>query len=277
ELNYNNDNYEEVVNNDKYKHDLISKIINVYSIKKPTLVINDIYYLLEKAGPFIYRDSKLRKTSLLVMGNNALAVDIIMLRILGLDIEKNDLISEIKKRGLGLKSFDDIKCLGENLEEISMKINQCHSKLEDIKVQNLSVLTGRLCSGCFLKGYHLFNFIKSLLVKDLKYLRKFSILVGLNPPEPQNKNNIIVFGKCAIKTTQNYAFRTLTKKKMFKKKDKNVQNKAILEIHGCPPDLRICLKKIFDFFGKSELPELNFLLKILESSNLCKYNEEIKI
>ena len=44
---------------DQYRQDLISNILDIYSIKKPDLVINDMFYFLEGAGPFVYRDSNL--------------------------------------------------------------------------------------------------------------------------------------------------------------------------------------------------------------------------
>ncbi len=277
DINYYGEECENIINQDKFKKDLISKVLDVYSIKKPTLIINDIFYILEKAGPIIYKDSKLKKTNLLIMGNNLIATDSITLQVMGFDIEKNDIMLEIKKRGLGPDSNSDIKCLGENLGDISVNTILCCSKLEDVHIQNLSLYTGEMCSGCFLKAYHLLNLIKSIMIKDLKYISNFSFLLGINPPEPQSKKDIILFGKCAINTTQNYDFHTLTKKRKKKKKQKKAKNKNILELPGCPPDLNTCLTKIYDYFGKTQLPDLNLMLKVLKSSKYFTHNKNLKI
>ncbi|MHA2287905.1 MAG: DUF362 domain-containing protein, partial [Promethearchaeota archaeon] len=69
---------------DQYKQDLISNILDIYSIRKPDLVINDLFYFLEGAGPFVYKDSNLKFTGLGVTGRDAIAVDIITLKLLGI-------------------------------------------------------------------------------------------------------------------------------------------------------------------------------------------------
>ncbi|MBY9005179.1 MAG: DUF362 domain-containing protein [Candidatus Lokiarchaeota archaeon] len=278
ELNFENENYMDIVNNDKYKSNLINNIIDVNSIIRPDLIINDFFYILEKAGPYIYKDSKLKKTNLMVMGNETYATDVATLMTLGLNIEENDLISALLEQDPYLENLNDIKQIRGNIEDINLKIEPCHSILEDIKIQNILVNSGKICSGCFLKVYHLLNFIKTLMPKDLKYLKECSLLVGANPTEPKNKKNIILFGKCAINTTQNYDFLTLTKMKGFKKKkEKQVQNKAIIKIGGCPPNLKDGLQKIYDFFGKKSLPELNLIYKLLESSDFKKKKDNDKL
>ncbi|GAH91263.1 unnamed protein product, partial [marine sediment metagenome] len=61
--------------------------------------------------------------------------------------------------------------------------------------------------GCFKEGYHLLNFLKTHMTKDLKYIRGLFFLTGENPPEPKTLDHIIVFGDCAIKSTKNHEFR----------------------------------------------------------------------
>ncbi|MBN1215480.1 MAG: DUF362 domain-containing protein [Candidatus Lokiarchaeota archaeon] len=267
-------NFKEIVQNNQYIKDLVLKIIDLYSIVKPTLVINDIFYALEKAGPFIYKDSKLKKNNILIVGNDALATDIITLKSLGFDIEKNPLILECKKQAVNPNNFDDIKCYGEDLDELDLNLIPCYSNLDQIRAQNITIHSGEYCSGCYHKAYELLNFIKTLLPKDLKYLKECSLLIGLNPPEPMNKKNILLFGECAKIATQNYDFHKVSKIKGFrKKKEIQVQNKAIFKIDGCPPSLKDSFCKIYDYFGKKNLPELNLIYKLLDSLDISKYNK----
>ncbi|GAH94268.1 unnamed protein product, partial [marine sediment metagenome] len=78
------------LSSDQYKQDLISNILDIYSIKKPDLVINDMFYFLEGAGPFVYRDSNLISPGLGIIGRDAITVDFITLKLLGIDLSSSD-------------------------------------------------------------------------------------------------------------------------------------------------------------------------------------------
>ncbi|GAI67119.1 unnamed protein product, partial [marine sediment metagenome] len=81
---------------DQYKQDLITNILDVFSVKKPNLVINDLFYFLEGAGPFIYKDSNLKATNLIVVGSDAVAVDLITLRLFEIDLLNSDILLEAR-------------------------------------------------------------------------------------------------------------------------------------------------------------------------------------
>ena len=59
-------------------------------IKQPNLVINDLFYILEGAGPYLYKDSKIKKTELMIIGDDAIAVDLITLNMLNLEINREN-------------------------------------------------------------------------------------------------------------------------------------------------------------------------------------------
>ncbi|MFX1522724.1 MAG: DUF362 domain-containing protein [Promethearchaeota archaeon] len=288
EFELNNKHGGEYVLQDQYKTYLISNILDISTIKKPDLVINDLFYILEGAGPFIYSDSNLKKTNIVIIGKNTISVDLITLKVLNLDIEKCELIKEAYQRNISIFDLEKIKIHGEKLDEIDFNIKLCASKLEDISVKNFRVYTGHICSGCFKYAYHMLNFMKTYMVKDLKYNPNNILLIGRDPPEPEKFGNIIVFGDCAIKTTQNSEFRTvskeskkksiddakekLTKKKKSQKKPKvkYQTNKQILELPGCPPDFFDCLNAFKKYYGRNNTPNLSIikeLLKILVNPN----------
>jgi hypothetical protein len=129
------------------------------------------------------------------------------------------------------------------------------------------------------------------MTKDLKYMGIFSFLIGENPSEPEIIDDIILFGDCAIESTKDRDFRKniISKKKkntkdMLKKlkkknsqkkpskpaKTKIVDNKNILELPGCPPDLIECYNLLIQYYGKANLPNLN-LLTIINSSFIDNY------
>jgi len=267
---------------DQYKKDLVSNIIDVFSIKKPCFSINDFYFTLEGAGPYIYKDSNLVKTNLIAMGKDAIAVDYITLKLMNLDPMKNELIIEAREKKLGITDLSKITTVGEKLDKFILDIKLCVSKLENINVQNTSIKRGQFCSGCFKQAYHLLNLMKTNMIKDLKYIRKQSFLIGEKPQEPEYLENIILFGDCAINSTKDRSFRKIVikKKKSFLddakeklkkdkkpvlKKNKQKKNKQILELPGCPPDLNECINYLTNYYRKTDLPNLNFYKNIIET------------
>ena len=268
---------------DQYKQDLITNILDIFSIKKPSLVINDLFYFLEGAGPFIYKDSNLKRINLVVIGNDGVAVDLISLRLFEIELIDSDILLEARNRRLGITDMPNIKLIGENLEDIRLKVDFCLSKLEDINFKNTYVKSGRTCSGCFKEAYHLLNLMKTHMTKDLKYIKKQSFLIGEKPPKPESLENIILFGDCAIESTENRDFRkniiTNTKdyfepakkklKKDYKPQDKTKikekLNKKIVELPGCPPNRFDCLNSLVNYYGKSQVPNLYFFNNLIKT------------
>ncbi len=276
---------------DKYRIDLNSRILDLYEIKHPDLTINDMFYILEGAGPYVYRDSKLKKTGLTIAGKNGIAVDLITLKVLNEEFNK-DFIIEAEKRKFIIPTLSDIKIHGEKIKDIAINIKLCESNLENIRILNFDLKTGKYCSGCYLQAYHFLNLMKTYMVKDLKYNPYNSFLIGLNPSQPGNLGNIILFGTCSINSTKNYNFRKIEIKKKIKKKanqrknkEKNDEseekikrkaNKKILELPGCPPRIFECLKLMENYYGKKNVPNLKLFNQINQFSVSKKLNKKFK-
>jgi uncharacterized protein (DUF362 family) len=285
----------EYVTQDQYKSELISKILDVFTIKEPNLVINDLFFILEGAGPQIYKDSQLKKTNLMILGDDSFAVDIITMKVLNLDASGSELITHARKRDFRIPDDSNIRILGEKLENIKINVALCISDLKDIKVRNFSLKSGQHCSGCFVQAYHLLNIMKTYMGKDLKYNVNNSFLIGDSPDEPTNIGNIILFGDCAINSTKNYNFRNIiiksekhtlpgVKDKLLRKnkskketKTKTKTNKNILELSGCPPDTFKNLEAILNYYGKKNVPNLNLLRQISNLWNKGKLNDKLNI
>lgn len=267
---------------DQYKQDLISNILEIYNIRKPDIVINDLFYLVEQAGPYIFKDSKLKKTNMMVLGTDALTVDIITLSLLNLDYQKNSVIKEAMFLKWGISDIKNIKIVGEPLEESKFNIKLPILKLEDIDVLNTNIKSGHYCSGCFEAVYRYLNFLKTNMIKDLKYIGNQYLLLGENPQEPASNENIILFGDCAIKSTETSSFRKILVEKksildllrlILKKKKKHDTtpklkervNKKILELPGCPPNFYHNLHHFIEYYGKNNCPNGVFYLDLLKT------------
>ncbi|MFX0143855.1 MAG: DUF362 domain-containing protein [Candidatus Hodarchaeota archaeon] len=280
---------------DQFKKNLVSNILDVYAIKEPDLVINDLFYILDGAGPCLYKDSEIKTTNLMVIGDNTIAVDKITMNVLNLEMNSNELMLQANIRNLAPLKISNIKILGEKIEDVSTHIELCVSKLEDIKLMNFNVCSGKICSGCFKEAYHLLNFMKTYMIKDLKYNINNSILIGESPPEPKKANNYLLFGDCAINNTKDYNFRKIiieskkdliagAKNKILKEskskkktKIKEKKNKNILELPGCPPNIFDCLELILKYFGKKNLPNLNLFMNMNRHWIYGDLNNKLKI
>ncbi|MFX1389710.1 MAG: DUF362 domain-containing protein [Promethearchaeota archaeon] len=295
-INTNKHNINDYLYNDQYKQELITKILDVYAIKKPDLVINDLFYVLEGAGPYIYKESELRKTGFMVIGRDAIAVDRITMNLVNLEEDECILIKNAKKRYSLDQNPLDIKIIGEDLEDSKININQCISSIQDLKVHNIDIKSGKYCSGCFLKAYHLLNIMKTYMVKDLKYNFDNHFLIGDKPPEPEISGNTFIFGDCAVNSTRAYKFRKIIKeskkkslgeiknkiikdksKREKKTKIKEKENKYILEVSGCPPNIFSSLDLILKYYGYKNAPNLHFFTETNESWIKGKSSENLKI
>jgi coenzyme F420-reducing hydrogenase gamma subunit len=143
-----------------------------------------------------------------------------------------------------------------------------------------------LCSGCYEQAYHVLNFMKTIMTKDLVYIGKQTLLIGYTPKIPENYKNVLLFGNCAVKSTRKYDFRTLSitkqksklleplKKIITRKKEKNPtrriikkQNRNILNLPGCPPDRKQIYTALLDYYTKKDAPNLHFYLESLKILN----------
>lgn len=98
--------------------DFAPVLLDVYSIKKPELTLVDAIVSMEGDGP---GGGEPRKTDFIIASRDAVAIDIVLMNIIGrepLDLETN---REAGKRGIGATSLDGIELLGENVEGLIMR------------------------------------------------------------------------------------------------------------------------------------------------------------
>ncbi len=251
--------YQDKISRSNSLKDLSSHIVDVFSLRKPDLVFNDIFYILERAGPYIYKDSNLKKTGLMIIGSDAVAVDTMTLKLLNYELMENKLLQEAVNKNLGISEISKIKVIGENLDNIKIIIEDCVSQLEDINLPNFSIKTGKVSLGDFEQAYHFLNFLKTNMIKDIKYISKTSFLIGENPPEPEFSDNIIIFGKSAIESI-----------KLNKKKN-------ALKLPGDPPNIFDCIDLLVKYYGKSHVPTLNFFQNLTNTYLNTKIKQKLKI
>ncbi|MBM3250027.1 MAG: DUF362 domain-containing protein [Candidatus Omnitrophica bacterium] len=99
--------------------DFARALVDIYEEAQPSLTIVDGIIAMEGEGPAT--GGKLRSLGLVLAGKDAVALDAVMARIMG--IEPMDLLTvrEAALRGLGEAGLKRITCLGERLEDLKIE------------------------------------------------------------------------------------------------------------------------------------------------------------
>lgn len=119
-------------------------IAELNAILKPDLNIVDGLIAMEGDGPLAGSPVGL---NLLMAGGDAVAVDTIAARIMGIDPEEIPTLSFARNMGYGVRDEKDIKILGTPLSEVIRPFRRASAPLE-IKQSNIYLIDGQACDFC---------------------------------------------------------------------------------------------------------------------------------
>ncbi len=230
-----------------YKEGIHEGLTDVLKAIIPDLIIMDCFVGGEGQGPFKLSGVE---TKFNLGSTDSLLMDSIASSIMGF---KHQEIKHLKLAGemnRGSTAPLENIIVGDNFKKFNFK------RAELISGQNelLKVHQGKCCSGC-LASFRIFSDLMNMfLEKELKKYGGFTCLLGKNPEVKSFKRGIIVFGDCAMLSTQNMPFRTDKKMRKIHR---------IQEIEGCPPvNLNIFEKIAVNF--KDKLPAFELMNEILK-------------
>jgi len=92
-------------------------IVDIFSLTKPHLTLVDAVVAMEGDGP---SSGDPKYTGLLLAGTDAVALDMVMARIMGFKDGEIDITREAQARGMGPKSFEQIEILGDDLNSLAV-------------------------------------------------------------------------------------------------------------------------------------------------------------
>ncbi|MFH1782800.1 MAG: DUF362 domain-containing protein [Candidatus Omnitrophota bacterium] len=136
--------------------------VDVFENVKPTLNLMDGVVAMDGNGP---ASGRLRDVKILLASEDAVSLDTIFCKIVGLDPEKLLTNREAYKRGIGNMHQDEIDIVGEKIEDIYIKDfrlpdSQALLKLPDFL---LNILTGFIKFGLYINKR---NCVKCMICKD---------------------------------------------------------------------------------------------------------------
>lgn len=90
-------------------------IVDIFSVVRPGLTLMDAVDVMEGDGP---ASGTCRHLGLLLASNDAVALDTVIARIIGLDVRKVHTIRYSAERELGVGNIDEISVCGKKIEEV---------------------------------------------------------------------------------------------------------------------------------------------------------------
>ncbi len=214
---------------------LWQNLINIHHLVKPSLIIIDGLTAQEDFGPVYGRPKTM---NLLIGGTNAVAVDAVAMRIMGLDPALSPPVMLAYMQGLGPMEPERITTVGASIEDVRSPFKQPEINLEGGR--QFAVHADNACLGC--RGYLHYILHKlrrpdpkdpgSLLI-DRPFKKKVNVFLGPVTeavPNPEEEN--IFLGICQ----QHHA-------------DKGGH------LAGCPPHAEVMMKGIFSLYPDIERPQ----------------------
>ena len=103
-------------------------ILDIFSIRKPDLTIVDAVVSMDGNGP---SGGRLRKTDFIIASSDAVAIDSVLMKIIGMKVFDLYTNKEAHERGLGVTNLDEIEILGESIANV---------RVNDFKFSQLGIL-----------------------------------------------------------------------------------------------------------------------------------------
>lgn len=119
-------------------------IAELNAILKPDINVVDGLIAMEGDGPLAGTPVGL---NLLMAGHDAVAVDTIAARIMGIDPEEVPALSFARNMGYGVQDEKEIKIIGTPISEVTVPFRRASAPLE-IKHPNILLLDGQACDFC---------------------------------------------------------------------------------------------------------------------------------
>lgn len=163
--------------------DFASIVVNIYSQVKPHLSIMDGIVAMEGDGP---AGKDLRNLGLILASNDAVSMDAVMAKIIGLEPFNIHTTFLAHKRGIGVGDLNSIEILGEKIEELIVK---------DFKLPNPSIL----CRVPPFLSKFLFNLIQLWPYIDEEICKKCEICSKSCPQKTitiNEKRSVINYKNC---------------------------------------------------------------------------------
>ncbi|MHA1382851.1 MAG: DUF362 domain-containing protein [Candidatus Helarchaeota archaeon] len=230
-----------------YREGIHEGLIDISKVIKPNLIILDSFIGGEGQGPFNLSGIE---TKFNMGSTDTVAIDAIASSIMGFEPQEIKHIKLAGDLGLGNVNNDKISLIGDDMRKFSFK----KAQFKNIGNELLKVHQGECCKGCLVSFQIFSDLMDQFLEKQLEKFGGFTCLLGKSPEVSSYKRGIIVFGDCAIISTNNYSFKTDKKiRKLYRTQ----------EIPGCPPiDLNIFEKIALNF--KDKIPAFELINEILK-------------
>jgi len=167
-------------------------VAELNAVLKPHLIVVDGLIALEGDGPIAGTPVGL---NLLMGGTDAVAVDMVASRIMGIDPAEVPPLFIARKMGYGIVEEREIKILGRSIEEVRRPFLRACAPLE-MDIERIRVRDGKACNPCRDGLRVALNRLKELGV-SLNQLPPMEISLGSQASLPESSNYVLLpIGNC---------------------------------------------------------------------------------
>jgi len=207
-----------------HRMDRLDEAIVDINIARPSdLIIVDGTYSTHHFPPF-----EKHELDLAIAGSDAVAVDTVAAKVMGIEPKTIRYLSWAADRGLGVGDLNHVNIVGLSIEEAYRKNTVTSVDLVNRRYKRIKIVNGGACSGCFGRiSSAIFTECDESDVKE-----DLCILIGPNATQPVGKQDVILCGTCAAPTFFNKLKGTV--------------------VPGCPPDLHE-FKRVLKDHGVKEV------------------------
>lgn len=200
--------------------DLASVLADLLKGLPPGLTVVDAVQAMEGFGPHAGTAVEM---GLVIAGTDAVAVDTVGTYLMGVEPRSLAVLQAAEKLGLGSIDVDDVRVLGERLDEVKRTllppIFQFVSPHE-----NVHVFAGGICPGCRPRI--------PTVPESCDASKSYAVIIGREPiamrPDVE-ADEVWLVGNCGVRAGMAYLFR----KAFFGGFKKGVPN--VVKVPGCPP------------------------------------------
>lgn len=131
---------------------------------------------------------------LIIAGDNAVAVDGVVLSIMGIDPQEVKHVIYAADLGIGSYKLEDIEVLGEKIHNVRRPFRKAETDIKEYP--GVEIFESNACSGCINSLVIALNRIRGC--GDLDKFKDLQLCIGTDKPKGADYKNFFYIGKCAL-------------------------------------------------------------------------------
>ena len=185
----------------------VQAAFKIFDIKAPDLIINDAYSILEGNGPFLQKDTAMRKSGIILASKELFACDYALLKLFGQKPDTDKFNQMATQRSFPGTLQSELELTNPDLLKKTFPIILPETDYKKLALPGMKLYIGELSDEMKNNFLQFLYYCRTFLLKDIKNLKTWHIIVGnIDPTKVPVMGKIVIFGSDAIKSTIEASF-----------------------------------------------------------------------